>query len=159
MSFKDTYLGFLGFSSARWFCWETTHSGSSVIRRQDILYVRRHQDVEAICCSGYDHPWDLRMPVKFFQVLLSLFMGGMNEWVYRRNERMKLMIGILYYTQNKVIWREITWWTKRSCGGRSSGAFTFSFVWALNSASSSSSFSKERSHILEMEKKKSLGFN
>lgn len=45
--------------------------------------------------------------------------------------------------------RHITWWTKRSCGGKSVGALTCSFVLALNSASSSSSLSSERSHTLK----------
>lgn len=48
----------------------------------------------------------------------------------------------------------MTWWTNKSCGGKSSGAFTWSSVWALNSASSSVSFSSVRSQILQTESKK-----
>lgn len=58
-----------------------------------------------------------------------------------------LMIMLEYKKRWKM--QKGTWWTNRSCGGKSSGAFTCSWVFALNSASSSSSFSKERSHILE----------
>lgn len=46
-------------------------------------------------------------------------------------------------------WAE-TWWTNSSWGGKFSGAFTWSFMLALNSASSSSSLSSDRSHILEI---------
>ena len=54
----------------------------------------------------------------------------------------------LWVSQMWQVWRIVTWWTKRSWGGKSCGAFTCSLVLALNSASSSSSLSKERSHIL-----------
>ena len=43
------------------------------------------------------------------------------------------------------------WWTKSSWGGKSWGVLTCSLVCALNSASSSSSFSKDKSHILQIQ--------
>lgn len=46
--------------------------------------------------------------------------------------------------------KQQTWWTNRSCGGKSLGAFTCSLILALNSASSSSSRSNDRSHTLIM---------
>lgn len=44
---------------------------------------------------------------------------------------------------NANVW-STTWWAKRSWGGKSSGAFACSFIFALNSASSSVSRSNER---------------
>jgi hypothetical protein len=58
------------------------------------------------------------------------------------------IIFIQTYSKCWAKWFKFTWWINNSWGGRSSGAFTCSLVLALNSASSSSSFSKERSHIL-----------
>ena len=46
---------------------------SSTLWGEGGLYVWRHQDVKTICCSRYNHSWNLGMPMKFFQVFLTLF--------------------------------------------------------------------------------------
>lgn len=129
----------------------TTINLSRIVWRKGVLYVWRHQDVETIRCGRYNHSWDLSMPVKFFQILLSLFrvpkMSLQKEEIIRSG---------VDECSHKELWIEITWWTKSSWGGKSSGAFTSSLVLALNSASSSSSFSKERSHILVINAKQNF---
>lgn len=114
---------------------------SSIICRKWSFDIWRHQYVEPICSGGYDHSRYLWMPMNFFQVFLTLHI-----------ERIRCSIYVLLvrFYSNALFRKSLTWWTKRSCGGRSAGAFTCSFVLALNSASSSSSLSRERSHILRM---------
>lgn len=130
---------------------------SSTVWGKCTLYVWRHQDVKTICCSGYDHSRNLSVPMNFFQVLLTLYKDKeplpLKWWNYRRNYSSSDIANSLEEKKKGIRRGGFAWWTNRSCGGRSSGAFTCSFVLALNSASSSSSFSNERSHILVQEAK------
>lgn len=146
MPLKNTYVGCV--SSARGILLETTTDqalpeGRTFWMFEGIRTLKPSAAVDMIIPGIWECQWSSFKsfcPCLWYKI-----------WVYGRNE-WKLIVRV-WCSKNKRIWEEITWWTKRSCGGKSSGAFTCSFVWALNSASSSSSFSKERSHILVIEKK------
>ena len=137
---------------AKWYC------NRFICPRYGCIYVARHQHVEAISCCRQDHRRYLWVPMHFFQIFLALPMG---KWSYvkmlfqhnaleTKDGKMEMKAILCKHLQRKF--DGSTWWTKRSCGGKSSGAFACSFIFALNSASSSASFSNERSHILKTNK-------